>query len=430
MASYTFKYIRSFFRRVSSKSELKRIIKIFHKEMEKGLRGEKSTLAMIPTYSIPATGREKGGFIVADMGGTNLRARKVELKGGGKIKAGNIKEKSLGVKETKGAAEDLFGTIARFIDSLVSKKDAYAPISFVFSYPVKQTAINRGVLKKWTKGIVTKGVTGNEIVGLLKNALNKIGLNNAEIVSLANDTPAALQAGRYIDSNCDVGVILGTGTNAAYIEDVKNVKKWKAPKKIKKIIINIEWGNFNKLDMGQWDKKLDNLSSNRGKQVLEKMISGMYLGEIAKIILQGIKNGWNLSGFNAKDHMTLIAKDKTMNLRYVEMVLEKFGINNTTIKDRQIVKEIVGLVAERAARFGAAAITAVITKTDPSLKRKHTISVDGAVYRNYPDFSAIIDDTIEELFGKKGKRQIKVITTKDSTSIGAAVIGAVACLIK
>ena len=52
------------------------------------------------------------------------------------------------------------------------------------------------------------------------------------------------------------------------------------------MIINIEWGAFDNekvvLPVTKYDTRLDRDTENSGKQIFEKMISGMYLGEIAR----------------------------------------------------------------------------------------------------------------------------------------------------
>ena len=53
------------------------------------------------------------------------------------------------------------------------------------------------------------------------------------------------------------------------------------------VVVNTEWGAFGdhgELDyiVTQWDKKVDAGSINPGKQIFEKMISGMYMGEVSE----------------------------------------------------------------------------------------------------------------------------------------------------
>ena len=56
------------------------------------------------------------------------------------------------------------------------------------------------------------------------------------------------------------------------------------------MVVNTEWGAFgnqSELDfiLTKWDREVDRLSINPGKQIFEKMISGMYMGEVVRQVL-------------------------------------------------------------------------------------------------------------------------------------------------
>ena len=72
------------------------------------------------------------------------------------------------------------------------------------------------------------------------------------------------------------------------------------------MIINTEWGAFGnqgELDFisTKWDKRVDAASVNPGKQIFEKMISGMYMGEVARQVLVDLVN----------EHLMFVGKDTT-----------------------------------------------------------------------------------------------------------------------
>ena len=74
------------------------------------------------------------------------------------------------------------------------------------------------------------------------------------------------------------------------------------------MIINTEWGafgNHGELDFiaTKWDKRVDAGSVNPGKQIFEKMISGMYMGEVARQVLVDL----------VKENLIFVGKD-TSNL--------------------------------------------------------------------------------------------------------------------
>lgn len=66
----------------------------------------------------------------------------------------------------------------------------------------------------------------------------------------------------------------GTGSNACYVEKIKNVENWDGPATDKShVLINTEWGAFG--DNGvldfirtEYDRDIDDHSINRGKQML------------------------------------------------------------------------------------------------------------------------------------------------------------------
>lgn len=108
-----------------------------------------------------------------------------------------------------------------------------------------------------------------------------------------NDAVGALAGARYWDADVMVAVILGTGTNASYVERVDAIPKLHTPNSaggttvctrfhfqfdfnrfegVYKLnhdqIINTEWGAFSRgLPLTEFDREMDAASINPGKQV-------------------------------------------------------------------------------------------------------------------------------------------------------------------
>merc|ERR1712098_365302 len=81
----------------------------------------------------------------------------------------------------------------------------------------------------------------------------------------------------------------------------------------KEVVINTEWGalgNTGSLDFirTKYDHLVDNNSKNHGKQVYEKLISGMYLGELTRHILLDATERKNL--FNGHPEAVRILQAK------------------------------------------------------------------------------------------------------------------------
>lgn len=426
-------------------NEIRKIIKDFHSEMLKGLAGRKSSLKMLPAYVDRPCGKEKGKFISLDLGGTNLRILELELKGKGRVATFKEKRFILGKKIITGKAEGLFDFIAGCVKDFTGEqglgKKEDLGLGFTFSFPIKQRGISAGVLIHWTKDFSAKGVVGKDVVKLLDDSLARKGLKNIKVSALTNDTVGTLVSRSYKDPHCDIGVILGTGTNACYREKVSKITKYRGIRpQASHMIVNIEWGNFNLLRRAPYDIQLDNSSDNRGQQILEKMVSGMYLGEIIRFIFVDLikrkilfrESGPSLLN-RAKsfmtEYMSRIESDYSANLSGVGGLLKELGVRKSAKEDRALVKKICRAVSRRGARIVAAVLSGVVTKIDPHLSKEHTVAIDGSVYEKHPGFAQNMQVALRELFGKKAAK-IKIVLTKDGSGRGSAIIAAIAATSK
>ncbi|XP_029121025.1 hexokinase-1 isoform X3 [Elaeis guineensis] len=267
-------------------------------EMLAGLASEGgSKLKMLISYvdNLPK-GDETGLFYALDLGGTNFRVLRVQLGGkGGRVVKQEFEEVSIPPNLMVGSSSELFDFIAAALAKFVASEgeEFHLPVGrqrelgFTFSFPVKQTSISSGTLIKWTKGFAINGTVGEDVVAELTKAIERQGLD-MRVTALVNDTIGTLAGGRYYDNDVVAAVILGTGTNAAYVEHAQAIPKWHGllPKS-GKMVINMEWGNFRSshLPITEYDQALDAESLNPGEQIFEKLISGMYLGEIVRRVL-------------------------------------------------------------------------------------------------------------------------------------------------
>ncbi|XVF34927.1 hypothetical protein REPUB_Repub18cG0100500 [Reevesia pubescens] len=279
-------------------SKLKQVADAMTVEMRAGLASEGgSKLKMITSYvdNLP-TGDEKGLFYALDLGGTNFRVLRVLL--GGKesrVVKQEFEEVSIPPHLMTGSSDALFDFIASALAKFVATESEGLHVSsgrqrelgFTFSFPVRQTSISSGTLIKWTKGFSIDDTVGQDVVGELTKAMERVGLD-MRVAALVNDTIGTLAGGRYNNQDVVAAVILGTGTNAAYVERAHAIPKWHGLlSKSGEMVINMEWGNFRSshLPLTEYDQALDAESLNPGEQIFEKLISGMYLGEIVRRVL-------------------------------------------------------------------------------------------------------------------------------------------------
>ncbi|KAJ1551763.1 hexokinase A [Nowakowskiella sp. JEL0078] len=423
---------------------LQRIVKHFVAEMRKGLSSDGNTLKMIPSYVVNRpSGDESGVILAVDMGGTNFRVCEVTLEGQGRVR---IRQKKFTITDElkNSPGKKLFDFFAdcvyKFLEE-IGQLSSVEPLKmgFTFSFPVQQTAINKGTLMHWNKGFTSSNVEGIEVVQLLGDAFKRKGLR-INVNALVNDTVGTLMAHAYTDPQTHVGVILGTGTNAAYFEPMDRIPKWNGGNVTSgEMVINTEWGAFDNeqvvLPVTKYDQRLDRASPNPNFQIFEKMLSGMYLGEIVRhIVLELISTGELFKGQNSTElkqtysfetaFMSRIERDHTNELSDTKAVLEDLlKIPSTNIGDRRIIKRICELVGIRSARLSAAGIVAVVTK----INRLDgcTIAIDGSLFEHYPHYANRMRDALRELLGLTAENII-LEQARDGSGQGAALIAATA----
>ncbi|KAI8809664.1 hexokinase-domain-containing protein [Cladochytrium replicatum] len=426
-----------------SAASLNRIVKHFIAEMKKGLQADGNTLKMIPSFvENRPDGTETGAVLALDMGGTNFRVCEVILEGQGRVR---MRQRKFAISEQlkTGTADKLFDffvdCIQKFLDEVQADLNEERRLGFTFSFPVQQTAINKGYLMHWNKGFTATGVEGTDVVDLLTAAIRRKKLH-IHVSALVNDTVGTLMAHAYSDPQTHVGVILGTGTNAAYFESIDRVPKWAGgPVHSGEMVINTEWGAFDNeqvvLPVTKYDQQLDRASANSGIQIFEKMISGMYLGELVRLALVDlISIGELFRGKSSTElarpysfetaYMSRIERDHTLELSDTKAVLEDlFQIPATSTRDRRIVKRVCELVGIRSARLAAAGVAAVVTK----INRLDgcTVAIDGSLFEQYPHYANRMRDALREVLGLSSEN-IVLDQARDGSGQGAALIAATA----
>ena len=67
--------------------------------------------------------------------------------------------------------------------------DEKLPLGFTFSFPCRQEGLAKATLTNWTKGFKSSGVEGEDVVELMKKAINRHpGKVQIDVCALLNDT--------------------------------------------------------------------------------------------------------------------------------------------------------------------------------------------------------------------------------------------------
>ena len=410
-----------------SASELDRqaLLTAFISEMEKGLKGEPSSLMMIPTF-VGVNGKipEGASAAVLDAGGTNFRGAIVSI-------PPQISDKqNQPMPGTKGEVdeESFYNAFAAEVKRLEGKPTC-KKLGWCFSYPAEATKDLDAKLVRWTKNIKAPAIVG-QYVG--KELLKRTG---GEGIAVVNDTVATLLAAKATEGDKTyssyIGFILGTGTNTAYVEKNKNILKMSGLDPEGSMIINAESGAFDKAPRSKFDDAADAKTGNPGIGLLEKMIAGAYLGGVGlEIYKAAAKEG--LFSKEAASALGGLGALETMDFDNFCAGFKKEGRDNVldTIfanpDDAKMAKRLGLPVFERAAVLTAVQLAAFVIKSgegaDPSAPV--AINADGSTYyktRAIP-FDATVRRELDEMLVQR--RNVHYAITPqvdDAPMVGAAI---------
>ncbi|XP_055745782.1 hexokinase HKDC1-like isoform X2 [Salvelinus fontinalis] len=122
-------------------------------------------------------------------------------------------------------------------------KNTRLPLGFTFSFPCRQSGIDKGSLVSWTKGFKATDCEGSDVVEMLREAYK-----NKE----------------------------WTRSNVCYMEEMRNMEMVEWDKG--RTCVNTEWVGLGENDSLEdiwtsFDREVDEGSLNNGKQRFEKMTS-------------------------------------------------------------------------------------------------------------------------------------------------------------
>lgn len=249
---------------------LKDLASCFNSEMKKAFQGKTSCFPMIANpISFNKKIPKKG--IALTLGGTKARVA-LFFYNQKRIK---LKEKETFFLPTKLRKEELFKIILEKLKPRLKKLDNSLKIGLNFAYPLKPV-LRKGLLDGRVIAITKEREIESLKNSCLGESLEKFLFKNGvkSKVSVANDSVCLLLAASATKSNCQIAGVVGTGLNFAFF-DAKN-----------KQAVNLESANFDKIPLSLLGQRVDSQSTNQGKALAEKEVSGAYL---YKLFNQGVK---------------------------------------------------------------------------------------------------------------------------------------------
>lgn len=398
-------------------TDIQAVTELFVSEMEKGLRGEESSIPMIPTYiSLHGTAPEKVPVIAVDAGGTNLRVALVVFENG-KPTVSRLQVYPIPGSKHEITADEFFGDIAEKILPLTDISDR---IGFCFSYTAEIFPDHDGKILRLSKGVCVSDSEGLVLGQELKKKLFNLGATKNFSFTLLNDTVASLMGGAAEFSMTDFdgicGLVLGTGFNTCYAEKGENITKLR---NAKDMIINCESSNFSKEYRGIADEMTDDATENQGVALFEKMIAGAY-------------NGWVIT-----NTAILAAQRKLLSVGFAEIEprfsspeVDDFmrGADNRISKmcigtDAEVLREIIDKSFERAAKLVCANIAALCLHCDggKSPLRPFCVVAEGSTFHKSLLFREKLDKYVKDYIEVTLSRFIVFKQVENATLTGAAM---------
>jgi len=411
--------------------DMKQLLDTFLSEMEKGLADEHtSSLKMIPTYTQVVDGLKKGEkVIVLDAGGTNFRTCLVTFDEQGQAQIEDFHKVSMPGVKSEVSEKEFFNAFADEVERLIDKSDR---IGFCFSYAASITADHDGIPLVFSKEIKAPEVIGKPVGAGLLAELSRRGCDvSKKKVAVLNDTVATLLAGQAASSGIPysayIGFILGTGTNTAYVEANKNIKKL-ALKDEKSQIINIESGNFDYCP-SELDREFFDSTKQPQYYHLEKMISGAYLGPACNLLLlKAIEDGL-LSKTFAERYSAIQPINTTVMSNYLEMPFnETYGLVaccKGNEDDAVALWMLIDSITAKAAKLTAANLAATVIKSGAGTDPRYPVCInaDGTTFYKTEYLKKYTEYYLHTYLQLEQRRYYRFVHIDDSPTIGAAIAG-------
>ena len=413
-------------------------------DIDRGLRGENSSLPMIPTYLSPGNRAPAGETVIAlDAGGTNLRAARVRFNENGKAIAEGTQKTPMPGTRGRLSAGQFFDAIADVTEPLLADQDPAGGeiqgIGFCFSYPMEITREADGILMAFSKEVDAPEVIGKAIGAGLRDALARRKLKIPEKIVLLNDTAATLLCGT-VDIPADdhegplpsgaggpvIGFILGTGFNTAYPE--KSIPKIGFSSETAPQIVVCETGNFAPRYLGYLDREYDGLTKKPGSYTQEKATAGAYLGPLnLHIFKQAVRDG--VLSFKRSGELLNLPALETRELNSFlraplsgeSPLCQLFDRDETDALASALY--LSSIITERAALLSAAVLAATVERMDAGHDpfAPVRIAVEGTTYMRYRGMRKALEAYLHTMLVSRKPRSCIIAPVEQASLFGAAV---------
>ena len=316
--------------------DIAQLSQAIQRDMTAALAGKPASTLMLPSYLYAdGTPAQHTPVIVLDAGGTNFRTALVTLTESGP-QVEQLRECAMPGTAAPAEWPEFIAFCADQIQPLLPFSHT---IGICFSYSAAPQPDGDSRVIHLNKEVVIHGGENRPICGDLRAELARRGISDVKTVVL-NDTLAvqfgAAAAHKLPVRDC-LGMVCGTGSN---------------------ICCALPAGQIPKLgrdfSQGTFDHTLDDSSQMPGECLLEKMVSGAYLGPLCRLTLQAAaREGL----FTSHGQELLLSMDQ---LSSGEADTLSGPLTALTTADLSLADSIIQGLFRRSAKIVAAALTAVL----------------------------------------------------------------------
>lgn len=413
-------------------------------EIKRGLRNETHEAASIkcwPTHvqDFP-NGCERGMFLVADLGMSYIRLSLFHLKG---EQGYSVVKECYEVPPNllKSESMEIFDYMTQCLQKFVKKNEVHREpleMAVTFCFPLKHENLTNAALTPFTNnfGIINDDET--DLGKIINNSIKHQKLR-VQVVALLSDATGVLVACSGRHAGCKIGIVVGSGTNAAYVENIENIEQCNKDNGPPGMIVNTDWGSFGASSnleniRNDFDRQVDKNSPNVGQRVFEKLVSGHYSAELARCLIVACANKGILFGGDIGKQLTVPFAFKTRHIvemlgddlttfENTRLMFDKMGITRPSLEECSKVHYILQCVTRRSAALVAAGIACLLEK----LEAGHVIiGIDGSFYRNNQVYHDFLEQCLQQLIGEERLHTtFKVAYTEDGSDRGAALLAAI-----
>ena len=404
--------------------DLPQLTEDMRKDMERGLAGEDSSMAMIPTY-IKGEGAVAEGesVIVIDAGGTNYR-RALAVIENGVCHLSHVEKCIMPGVENAVSWDEFISfvvdSIAEGVFPLINLSDN---IAFCFSYTADITPELDGRVISMDKEVEISGAVGQLVAASLTKELEHRGIHNKKIIILNDTVAALLGASCFIDKqnySGIIGQICGTGTNTCCLLPYSRIGKLSRNDQTE-IFINLESGLYKGISFGDYDIALDCKSQTSGDLIMEKLIAGAYIGPLAKLMLKGAADEKLLS-YSAAARISALGK---IDASYVDdwACGERMELVCDNSEDAELISTICQAIFKRAAICTCANLTAIMELLDIGKDASKPVCIcgEGSLIERSKQFMPLLTALMDGYSAEIRGRHAKIIIGRNTTQVGSAI---------